>query len=88
MKSDRKLFCFHCPFPSQSMNVRVRPLKLKVNFSQRRKLAFLGDRAAQKGNPSGTGERSQKPLSASNSEFLPSTGLKIAPIGMTADDDP
>ena len=61
------------PFPRKAWNVHVRPLKLKVNFSQRRKLALPGDRAALKANPLRTGEHSQKALSASNSEFLPST---------------
>ena len=60
------------PFPRKACNVHVRPLKLKVNFSQRRKLALPGDRAALKANPLRTGERSQKPCQqATASSCLP-----------------
>ena len=46
-------------------------MKLKVNFSQRRKLAPPGDRAALKANPLRTGERSQKPCQQETESFSP-----------------
>jgi hypothetical protein len=72
MKIDRKLFASFVLSLAKRWNLHVRPLKLKVNFSQRRKLALPGDRAALKANPLRTGEHSQKPYQqATASSCLP-----------------